>query len=74
MVATRGREEFEIAGPLESADKALEVLPQAWLYFWKLDPRNPYRWVVAKWLAGPPYPPGLLNERLKVETAAMDAV
>ena len=66
VLATRGGEEFPIAGPFEAGADALEVLPQAWLFFWKLNPKNPYRWSIVKYLDGPPYPPALLNEPLGV--------
>ncbi len=70
VMATRRKEEFEVAGPFESAYPALDLMPQAWFYFWKLNPRNSYRWEIAKYYGNPPFPPGLLNERLGVETSS----
>lgn len=68
VLATRSKEEFEVAGPFQGSAEALEVLPQAWLFFWKLNPKNPYRWAIAKYLGDPPYPPSLLNEQLGLPT------
>ena len=62
--AKKRSETFPIAGPFDTLAEALEVLPQAWLFFWKLNPRNTYRWDVVKLLDGPPYPSSLLNEQL----------
>jgi hypothetical protein len=61
VLAIRGREEFEIAGPFDTAAEALEVMPRAWFYFWKLNPRNRYRWAIGKFRDGRPHPPSLLN-------------
>ena len=66
VLAKKGKETFPIAGPLETSAEALEALPRAWLFFWKLNPKNPYRWDIVKLLDGPPYPPALLNEQLGV--------
>lgn len=70
MLATRRKDEFTLAGPFDTADDAMEVLPQAWLFFWKLNPKNVYRWSIVKDLEGPPYPVGLLNEQLGLSTDA----
>jgi hypothetical protein len=69
VLAKRGKETFPIAGPLENSAEALEIMPRAWLFFWKLNPKNPYRWDIVKLMDGPPYPTSLLNEQLGVPEA-----
>lgn len=71
VMATRRGEAFEVAGPFESSESALDLLPQAWFFFWKLNPRNSYKWQITKFFGDPPYPPGILNERLEVPTEIM---
>lgn len=69
VVAARGKEVFELVGPLPTFREALDVMPQAWLFFWKLNPKTQYRWHITKHFDEPPHIPGLLNDQLGLAAA-----
>lgn len=74
VIAARRGERFEIAGPLDSASQAFDALPRAWLFFWKLDRRNAYKWDIIKHFGEPPFPQGLLNDQLELPTPGTGTV
>lgn len=65
VLATRGKQKVPVAGPFETHAEAMDVLPRAWLMFWKWNAKNTFKWETVK-MQDPPFPPAGMNELLGV--------
>lgn len=72
VIATRGKTKLHVVGPVQTHAEAMELLPRAWLLFWKWNPKNTFKWTTVKMLDGP-YPVGRLNDMLGIGESQAEA-